>query len=270
MAIFKLIIKRYAVYSFCLSLCLLVVLSDTGCSHKDKKRKRQVTDLHLNLGSQFLGSGNYPAAFRELSRAKELHPYDPVVYNLLGLTYAARKRFQLAESSLKKAVELDPEYSEARNNLGRLYIKLKRYPSAIKEIKKAIEDLKYHAPERSHANLGLVYYKMKNWSSAEKSFAAAIELNSKYCQGYIYYGRTLLKQEKFKEASRTFDTAIEFCDNFDIPFYYSALSYWYAGSQKMAKSRFEDLLMIYPNSKYRYKTYAYLKKLEEQQVTQTH
>ncbi len=263
MAIFKLIIKKYAFYPFCLSLFLLTILFHTGCSHKDKKRKRQATDLHLNLGSQFLSSGNYPAAFRELSRAKELHPYDPVVYNLLGLTYAARKRFQLAESSFKKAIELDPEYSEARNNLGRLYIKLRRYPSAITEIKKAIEDLKYHAPERSHANLGLVYYKMKDWPLAEKSFATSIELNNKYCQGHIYYGRTLLKQEKFKKASRTFDTAIEFCDNFDVPFYYSALSYLYAGSQKTAKSRFEDLLMIYPNSKYRYKTYAHLKKLEK-------
>ena len=266
MAVFRLIIKKYVFYS----LCLLTILLHTGCSHKNKKRTQQMTDLHLNLGSQFLNAGNYPAAFRELSRAKELHPRDPVVYNLLGLTYAARKRFNLAESSFKKALQLDPEYSEARNNLGRLYIKLKRYPNAIKEIKKAIEDLKYHAPEKSHANLGLAYYKMKDWSSAEKSFATSIELNNKYCQGYVYYGRTLLKQSKFKEASRTFDTAIEFCDNFDIPFYYSALSYLYAGSQKMAKSRFEDLLMIYPDSKYRYKTSAYLKKIEETQATQSH
>ena len=110
---------------------------------------------------------------------------------------------------------------------------------------------------------------MKDWLSAEKSFATSIELNSKYCQGYVYYGRTLLKQKKFIEASRTFDTAIEFCDNFDMPFYYSALSYLYAGSQKTAKSRFEDLLMIYPNSKYRYKTFAYLKKLKKQQTTQS-
>ena len=134
----------------------------------------------------------------------------------------------------------------------------------MKEIKKAIEDLKYHAPEKSHVNLGLAYYRMKDWEMAEKSFAISIELNNKYCQGYIYYGRTLLKQSKFKEASRTFDTAIEFCDNFDVPFYYSALSYLYAGSQKMAKSRFEDLLMIYPDSKYRHKTYAHLKKIKEE------
>ena len=268
MTVFNLIIKRYTLYAFCLSVCLLTIFVFTGCSHK--KKQRQATNLHLNLGSQFLSAGNYPAAFRELSRAKEIHPYDPVVYNLLGLTYAARKRFPLAESSFKKAIELDPEYSEARNNLGRLYIKLKRYPSAIREIKKAIEDLKYHAPERSHANLGLVYYKMEEWPLAEENFARSIELNNKYCQGYIFHGRTLLKQAKFKKASRTFDTAIEFCDNFDVPFYYSALSYLHAGSQQMAKARFQDLLTIYPNSKYRYRTYAHLKKLREQETTKNH
>ena len=269
MTAFKAIVKKYIFYSFCLPFCLLSILVYTGCSHKARRRQNQVTNLHLNLGSQFLNSGNYPAAFRELIRAKELHPYDPIVYNLLGLTYAARKKFQLAESSFKKALELDTAYSEARNNLGRLYIKLKRYPSAIKEIKKAIEDLKYHAPERSYANLGLVYYKMEDWSLAEENFAQSIELNNRYCHGYIYYGKVLLKQANFKKASRTFDTAIEFCDNFDVPFYYSALSYLYAGSKAMAESRFQDLLMIYPNSKYRYKTYAYLRKLQKQQKPKT-
>ena len=254
-------LKRYASHYFYCLLCLLCLLIYIGCSHEQKKRRHQATDLHLNLGTQFLNAGNYPAAFRELSRAKELHPYDPTVHNLLGLTYSARKRFQQSEASFKRALELDPDYSDARNNLGRLYIKLKRYPSAIKQIKKAIEDLRYHAPERSYVNLGLVYYRMENWPLAEENFVQALELNEKYCQGHIYYGKVLLKQTKFKEASRVFDTAIDFCDNFDEPFYYSALSYLYAGSKKMAKSRFQNLLTIYPKSKYRYRTQAHLKKL---------
>ena len=235
------------------------VFIHTACSHKSQRRVHQ-TNLHLQLGSQFLSAGNYPAAFRQLTRAKDLHPNDPVVHNLLALTYTARNKFQLAETYFKRALQLDPQYSEARNNLGRLYIRLKRYPSAIREIKKAMEDLKYHSPEKSHVNLGIVYYVTDQLHLAEKNFLQALELNNKYCPGYIFHGKTLLKQRKFQQASTTFDEAIKVCDNFDEPFYYSGLSHWHAGSKAKAKVRFENLLTIYPQTKYRNKTQIYLNK----------
>lgn len=249
-------------------LCLIISIFHFGCTHTTSQTKRNKTDLHLRLGVQFLHAKNYPAAFRELSRAKELNPTNSVVYNLLALTYSARGRFKQAEAHFKKALQINSNYSEARNNLSRLYIKLKRYPEAIQETHKALKDLKYQAPEKSYTNLGLVYYRTNRLDLAKRYFIQAIKLNRQYCQAHNYYGKTLLKQKNFKQASRAFDRAIESCKDFDEPFYYSALSHFYAGTKAKAKRRFQSLLTIYPQSKHRYKSQRYLKSFLTQRSPQ--
>ena len=238
----------------------LVMISFLGCSHGPEP-ERQRTDLHLKLGNQFLNAGNYPAAFRELSRALELNPTDPVVHNLLGLTYSARGRLRQSESYFKKAIELDKAYSDARNNLSHLYIRMKRYPEAIEQLKQVIKDLKYQSPEKGYFSLGLVYYRMSRLNLAEKHFLQATQLNDRYCQAHNFYGKTLLRQRNFKKASYVFDKAIVVCDDFDEAFYYSALSYLYAGAKKRARSQFRKFLTIYPESKYRHKSQKHLKNL---------
>lgn len=231
-----------------------------SCGHTPSP-DMQKTDLHLQLGSQFLYSKNYPAAFRELTRALELNPSDPVVYNLLALTYLARRRLRQAEFHFKKSLELDPEYSEARNNLARLYIRLKRYSEAVEEFQKVVTDLKYQSPEKGYLGLGLVYYKTDRLRLAERSFLQALKLNKNYCQAYSFYGKTLLRQKKFKKASLVFDTAVSFCESFDELFYYNALSYLYAGSKTKAKVLFETFLTNYPQSKHRLKGQRHLENL---------
>jgi tetratricopeptide (TPR) repeat protein len=100
-------------------------------------------------------------------------------YNL-GLIYAERGDFNLAQINFLNAVDLNPDFAEAHANLGTLYDGLRRYPEALNQYEIAI----YLDPENPvyHFNLGLVYAKINRLLEATLYFKKALEIDPGFTQ----------------------------------------------------------------------------------------
>ncbi|MEK7356381.1 MAG: tetratricopeptide repeat protein [Bdellovibrionota bacterium] len=236
----------------------LLCLSTSGCSTAKTKEE---SILRMRNGTALLEQGHYPEALRELLLAEKLDPSNAGIQNNLGLTYFLREKYDLAAKHLARAVDLKPDYSEARNNYGRVLIEQGQYTRAITELEKVIKDLTYTEPSRAWVNLGLARFRQKNYAGAKKDFTEAIKLNREDCLAHTLYGRSLFEMGKFEQAAPALDNAVVVCraQKFDEPHYFSGLSYYKLGRTSDAVSRMEEVIKLYPGSRYATKAESILK-----------
>lgn len=234
-----------------IALCTLTMLGCASWGEQDKKK----AELYLRLGTAQLESGNYPDALRDLLKANELDPKNPVIHNNLGLVYFLRERFDQSESHLRKALSLDNSYTEARNNLSRVLIEKGQYAEAEKELKLVLDDLTYGSPSKAYINLGLAKFNQKAFIEARNAFSKVLSTAPDDCTASTYLGRTYFETADYSQAAESLDRAIGFCQKnlFDEPHYYSALAYYRLGDRSKSMTRFEELLKYYPTGKYREK-----------------
>ena len=243
---------------FPLIVLLLLISACAGIQKQDSDKAA----LHLRLGTQLLKAGQYPAAYRELSKAVELNEGNPVAHNQLALAYYARERFKLAEQHFKKALDIKKEYSDARNNLGRLYLEQGKYPQAIQELETVVNDLKYSEPRKAHINLGTAYLKAGHHSKALTTLAKALRLDRSFCPAHSLYGQTLYQMGEFHRAAKALDKATKICKNLVETRYYSALSHYRVGAKAQAIARLEELVAMSPKGKFAEKSKSLLRKLK--------
>lgn len=232
-----------------LALCTTSLLGCASWWHQDKNK----AELYLRLGVSQIESGNYPYALRDLLKADELDPNNPVIHNNLGLVYFFRERLDLAEKHLRKAVSIDGKYTEARNNLSRILIEEGKFTDAEKELQVVLNDLTYPNPERAYINLGLVKFNKKEYAPARSAFSKVIESSPDDCVANTYLGRSFFESGDYSRAAEVLDRAIGFCQKtlYDEPHYYSALAYYRLGEKSKSVARFEELVKYYPTGKYR-------------------
>jgi type IV pilus assembly protein PilF len=238
------------------ALCSLAVVGCASSGSKDKQK----SELYLRMGVSYIEQGNFPFALRELLKAEELDPSSPIVQNNLGQVYFLRDRFELAEKSFLKAIQLQPDYSEARNNLARTYIEEGKYAAAEKELKIVFNDLTYAGGTKAYINWGLSRFLQKDYVGAQSAFAKVLESQSDDCVANTYYGRSLFEQKEYARAAEALDRAVGFCQKnlIDEPHYYSALAYYRLGEKSKAVARFEEIVRLYPQGKFREKSKALL------------
>lgn len=219
------------------------------------------------MGISYLEQGNYPFALRELLNAEELDPTSAVVQNNLGQVYFLRERYDLAEKSFQKAIQLQPDFSEARNNLARTYIETGKFPAAEKELKIVFNDLTYAGGTKAYINWGLSRFLQKDYTGAQSAFAKVLESQSDDCVANTYYGRSLFEQKDYTRATEALDRAVGFCQKnlVDEPHYYSALAYYRQGDKSKAVARFEEIVKLYPQGKFRDKSKALLEMIRKGQ-----
>lgn len=235
----------------------LLLCASCATNNEDSQRKAL---LHLQAGTHFLSTGNYPGAMNELLQAQELEPRNPTIQNNLGLAFYVRGKFNEAEEHFRKAVSYQQKYTEARNNLGRTLIELGKLNEAIKELTIATNDLTYPTPEKSYSNLGLAYFRKRDYVTASTNFAKSLQMQANSCNTMNYYGQTLFEQKKYVPAAESFDRAITICkkDNFDEPYYFAGLSYMKAGQREQSVARLEQLLQQFPKTAYQAKAQTLL------------
>ena len=253
-----------------LSLVILIALLSCfffiGCANlfsQNSSNNNEIADIHLRLGTTYLEQGQNSHALKQLLRASELAPDNPLIQNNLGLTYFVFEKYDLAEKHLKNATSLKPEYTEARNNLSRVLIEEKKYPQAQKELELVLNDLTYHNRDKAFVNLGMIHFVQQNFNVAITNFQLALKLNPNYCLAHNYLGRSFYELKEYKKSAEIFDHAVKFCQKlqFDEPQYFGALSYLNLGQTLQAQNRFKELLVKYPTGRYVNETQAKLNQL---------
>jgi type IV pilus assembly protein PilF len=244
---------------------VILITSFISACATTNKGDRDRAMLHLQIGTGYLSSGQYPMAMSELLKAEQLDPKNPTILNNLGLAFFVRGKTKQAEEKFREAVRLDPKFSDAKNNLGRVLIDTNRSAEAIKVLREVEGDLTYQFQEKTFSNLGMAYFNLGNYKKADDYLSRSLEIRRQSCTTADFYGRTLLEMKHLVQAAQVLDQAIEYCrsERFEEPIYFSAMSYFSLGEKEKTRARLEELLKDYPKSKYVAKAKGMLELLDQ-------
>lgn len=195
--------RRWQVMIGLIMVVLLVsACATTGVSTDDKKK----ANAAIALGEAYLREGNTTMALRELLKAQQMNPKDPVLYNDLGLVYMAKERTDIAVQQFEKALQLNPNYSLAKNNLGSAYLVLKQWDKAIPILEDVTNDMLYGTPHFPLANLGWAYYNKGDYAKAQQYLSEALELKPDFYLAQLNLGRTYLATGRLHDALSIFES----------------------------------------------------------------
>ena len=222
-----------------------------SCAHRAKKKEQ--AQLHLQLGTSLLESGQYPEALRALNEAYHLDPENSAILNNLALAYFYRGRPKTAVIYLEKALELNAQDTEAMNNLGRILLELGQWDRAEKLLIQATEDLMYAQPEKPYFNLGMLYLQKKDFDRSARHLKQALQYKKDMAQAWLLLSRAHMGQKKFKEAAEAADIAAArlHYEEVDEALYLAGINYHKSGHWDHAKQRLSELVRLYPQSPYR-------------------
>src|ERR1035437_3209622 len=125
--------------------CLILIfatISALGCATASKGDHERAM-LHLQIGTGYLSSGNYPLAMSELLKAESMDPKNPLILNNLGLAFYVRGKLKQAEEKFRAAIHSEGGFSDAKNNLARVLIDTGRPGDAVKVLREVEADLTY-------------------------------------------------------------------------------------------------------------------------------
>lgn len=126
-------------------------------------------------GGSYALFGDTTNARRDLDRALELAPRDPVLWNARGyFLHATAGNFAKAVSDYDRAIKLDPNYGYAFNNRGWAYYKLGDRNKALKNINIAAKKNKNNP--FVYRNLGMIALESGDTIKACGHFRSALSL----------------------------------------------------------------------------------------------
>lgn len=152
-------------------LLLLLPIGLAACANKAQLREQ--AGAHINVGSAYLGSGQYNAALKELLEAEKLTPDDPKVHYLLGISYHGKGLDEKTIAEFQRALSLKPDESEVHNFLGAIYLEKGRYDDAIASFERALSNILYDTPAATLYNIGRAYYEKGQYEMALKHYREA-------------------------------------------------------------------------------------------------
>lgn len=98
-----------------------------------------LAEAHLSMGTALYSVLGPYASEKELDRAVELNPKQPLIYDQYGWTFSAMGRFDDAIAAEKKALELDPLNTFLNTNLAFFLYWARRYDEATTQIRETLE-----------------------------------------------------------------------------------------------------------------------------------
>ncbi len=229
------------------TVCWVGILVLSACAaDKSDVRKREIA--WRDLGKQYYLAGDYTTALKYLLDAENLYPNDHILQNYLGQVYLAKGKPELAVKHFKNAIRLKPDYAVARNNLGVAYLEENKWDDAIAVFKEVTDDLLYATPHYPLTNMGYAYYKKKNLKESEKYYLDALALESNFPPALRGLGRTYVAMGKGAEAVAALTAATDLYPEFAEAYYDLGEAYVLLKNVPKAKSAFEKIVQLKPDS----------------------
>jgi Tfp pilus assembly protein PilF len=243
-------------------LLLLLLITLTACANN--VRLQEQAGNHLNIGSAYLGSGQYNAALKEFMEAEKLTPDDPKVHYMLGISYHGKGLDDLAIMEFQRALALKPNDSEVHNFLGVIYLEKGRLDDAIASFNRALADILYETPAATHYNLGRAYYEKGQYDTALKHYRDAIAKEPFTVLMPLIeknLGMTWLAKGDTEQAVRHLLKSIDLAPSLVESHYWLGLSYRKQNRPGDAAQAFQAVTRIAPDSEFGRKAKDQLKNL---------
>ena len=226
-----------------------LIIGLISCSANLELRKKQGESTRY-LGEGYYRQGDYTSALKEFLKAEALYPDDPYLHYDLGLTYKAKKKFDLAVKHLEKAIELKPDYSQAKNALGTVYRDKKEWDTAIKYFKEASSNLLYTTPQYPLSNLGWAYYNKKEYVLAEKYYLDALAVDSRFVNALMGLAQTYMAMGtgRVPEAVERLEDAIRYYPQYPHLYFELGKAYTLLQNYEKATEAYEKVVELVPDS----------------------
>jgi tetratricopeptide (TPR) repeat protein len=168
--------------------------------------KPDSASMYFGRGSANLKRGAHAAAVRDLDRAIALRPSYPTALLNRGLALAALGKPDVAAESYREAIRLEPLFAEARANLASLLMAAKRYHEALNLLDEAIA-LRQES-DRIHLKRGDALFHLNRTGEALVSFDRAIALAPDFADAHHYRAKALQDLHRLGGALASVDRAI--------------------------------------------------------------
>jgi hypothetical protein len=93
----------------------------------------------FNEGRAFAAAGNWERARRSLERAERIDPGNPLILNLIGITYYGRNEIEEAQRYYLWAIKRDPTFVDAHYNLACALARQGRSRGALTSLRRAVD-----------------------------------------------------------------------------------------------------------------------------------
>ena len=127
-------------------------------------------------------------------------------YYNLGVAYAKKQQFDLAETSFKKAIELAPNSGDAYTGLANVYNATKRFDLAQQASAKASEFTSAAGGGGAEAsyNQGVILWNAGKFAEAKVQFEAAVKADANMSMAHYQLGMANLNLGQIPEAKASF------------------------------------------------------------------
>lgn len=139
------------------------------------------------------------------------HPQEVRPLHLLGILYAEEGNLDEAEKYLERAIALNDADPTLKLHLANILKAKKAYPKA----EAVLFELTKTYPQFASAfnNLGTVYFAEEKWQEAVKAYETAINIQANYIDAYYNLGLALIRLNRIEEASNAFHAILEMSES---------------------------------------------------------
>jgi Flp pilus assembly protein TadD len=163
-------------------------------------------DSDYDRGVALLDKAQYAAALPYLGRAAQSQPGDARVWKALGVAFAARKQYDLAEPAFARACRLDSKLQDACYYHGRTLYALDRFDASLHVLERAAQV----EPGSWKIHLGIAEaLEALGQAAAENAFNKAIDLaKGADPEPAVAYAQFLVRQGRTPDALPVLERAV--------------------------------------------------------------
>ena len=232
----------------------------------------------FNLAVAYLNAQKPDEAIRTLEHLRAEHPDDAATLSLLGLAYENAQKVPQALDAYRRALTSEPRNPDRYLDYTRLLMDLNRLDESAQVILRGLNAVNDKYP--LYIRLGSIELQRGDFAEARKSFRAAVDLHPEMGLAYVamaksyllegnnaqaeailidarrkiaedfmldyFYGLTLERLAKDREAVDVLESAIRLNQNVPEPHYELGKAYLALGRLDQARGEFERVIQLAP------------------------